>query len=153
MHRRLRGDGQLELPGGVLRVELLDHDALVGERGQQVAAVVGGVDQPGQAVRRAGPARGRSASPSPSEITHSISNARPDRETPLGQVVDDPAEQQPAVDWSCGVPSCAKRSPGAQAQPGWAARTTSRSRSGTIRWSPTGPAPVGGAATQSSKRK
>src|SRR6266540_1654549 len=49
-----RCDGQLELAGGVLRMELVHDDALGGERGEQVLDVVRHLDDPGHPVGGAG---------------------------------------------------------------------------------------------------
>ena len=66
------GDRDLELPGGVLRVELLDGDPLPLERPDHLAAVVGQLDHPGHAVGRA-----RSTGPGPKSARPSRSVPRP----------------------------------------------------------------------------
>ncbi len=52
----------------------------------------------------------------------------------------------------CGSPTCVSRSTGAQAHPGWAARTTIRSRSGNSRRSPSGLPSSDVLAAESSER-
>ncbi len=91
VHRRLCGHRQLELSRGVLRMELLDRHPLVGERDQQVPAVVARVGEPGQAVRRTldrGRERAALLGDHPLDL-----DRRPYGNAAAAQVVDEPAQQ------------------------------------------------------------
>ena len=95
--RVLDRDGELQLPRGVLGVELLDGDTLARQRGQHVAAVVRHLGQPGSARRRAHGCRGGSRRRRPRRPpTRSRERARTVRPRPA-RSVDEPAQQEAAV--------------------------------------------------------
>src|SRR3954464_465842 len=100
--RVLGRDGQLQLPGRVLGVELVDRNALRRQRRQQVARVVGDLHVPRHPVGGTG------------EPGYEVVVARdpgrpldleggPDGQPLAGQLVDDPAQEQPRVQWVRGA--------------------------------------------------
>ncbi len=83
VHRGLGRHGELELPGGVLGVVLLDRDPLGRECGEHVARVVGGRAEPGQPVGRAADGGGERVAVTGGDHPLDLERA-PEREPPFG---------------------------------------------------------------------
>ena len=96
VHRGLGRHGELELPGGVLGVVLLDRDPLGREGGDHLARVVGRRAEPGQPVGRAADGGGERVAVTGGDHPLDLERA-PEREPPFGVLVDQSAQQQPAV--------------------------------------------------------
>ena len=139
-HRVERRDRDLELAVGVLGVQLLDLDALLAQRGQQVAGVVAD-SSTSRVIPYAGPVqagdelvgRPRRRDAHSTSIAILQRSARPRRRA-----------RPCAARTAAGRPGTARR-PGCSGRPAptpsraGAASTVSRSRSGTRRRSPSGP--------------